>query len=176
MAGSELPRYSARGGPWGLIDPPQPGFGLENEPRADLTPEKHTINPPHPNNPNKNNGAIFSRLAIAPTSIKWCLLMACCKVDGESIVRASAVLKSQGRENWFRGRPGPVWARANSRSVRDAACGEIRGKTCHGVTSYGATGPGCVWYSYLIANGGRDLPQYTKKRCVVRASTPTFAK
>ena len=42
--------------------------------------------------------------------------------DDELVVRASAVLKSQGRENWSRGRPGPVWARTNSRSFRDTSC------------------------------------------------------
>ena len=39
--------------------------------------------------------------------------------DDELLVRASAVLKSQGRENWSRGRPDPLWARINSLSVRD---------------------------------------------------------
>ena len=48
--------------------------------------------------------------------------------DGELIVRASAVLKSQGPENWSRGRPGLVRARTNSRSVRGGLCGKIRGK------------------------------------------------
>ena len=48
--------------------------------------------------------------------------------DDELIVRASAVLKSQGPENWSRGRPGLRWARTNSRSARDASCGKIRGK------------------------------------------------
>ena len=47
--------------------------------------------------------------------------------DGELLVRASAVLKSQGPENWSRGRPGLVRARTNSRSVRDRPCGKIRG-------------------------------------------------
>ena len=41
--------------------------------------------------------------------------------DDELIVRASAVLKSQGPENWSRGRPGPHWARKNSLSARDAS-------------------------------------------------------
>ena len=45
--------------------------------------------------------------------------------DDELIARASAVLKSQGRGNWPRGRPGPVWARTKTRSLRDASCGEI---------------------------------------------------
>ena len=31
-------------------------------------------------------------------------------------------------------------------------------KTCNSSSS----GPGCVWYSFLIANGGRDLSQYIK--------------
>ena len=39
--------------------------------------------------------------------------------DDEFLVRASAVLKSQGPESWSRGRPGPLWARKNPRSVRD---------------------------------------------------------
>ena len=52
--------------------------------------------------------------------------------DDELLVRASAVLKSQGPENWSRGRPGPHWARTNSRSARDASCGKIRGKTAGG--------------------------------------------
>ena len=46
--------------------------------------------------------------------------------DDELLVRASAVLKSQGPENWSRGRPGLRWARTNSRSVRDASCGKTR--------------------------------------------------
>ena len=49
--------------------------------------------------------------------------------DGELLVRASAVLNSEGPENWPRGRPGPLWARANSRSVRDTSCEKIRGET-----------------------------------------------
>ena len=62
--------------------------------------------------------------------------------DDELLVRASAVLKSQGPENWSRGRPGPHWARTNPRSVRDVSCGKIREKTAGGVASCGATGPG----------------------------------
>ena len=34
--------------------------------------------------------------------------------DGELLMRASAVLKSQGSENWSRGRPGPHWARKST--------------------------------------------------------------
>ena len=48
--------------------------------------------------------------------------------DDELLVRASAVLKSQGPENWSRGRPGPHWARTNSRSARDASAGKSGGK------------------------------------------------
>ena len=49
------------------------------------------------------------------------------------VVRASAVLKSEGPENWSRGRPGLLWARTNSRSVRGASCGKPReGKTLVG--------------------------------------------
>jgi len=62
--------------------------------------------------------------------------------DDELLVRASAVLKSQGPENWPRGRPGSHWALTNSRSVRDASCGKTRGETAGGVASCGATGPG----------------------------------
>ena len=40
------------------------------------------------------------------------------------------MLKSQGPENWPRGRPGLLWARTNSRSVRGESCGKTReGKT-----------------------------------------------
>ena len=38
------------------------------------------------------------------------------------LVRASAVLKSQGSENGLRGRPGPLWAHTNISSVREAPC------------------------------------------------------
>ena len=51
--------------------------------------------------------------------------------DDELLVReileiASAVLKSQGPENWSRGRPGLLRARKNSCFVRDTSCGKIR--------------------------------------------------
>ena len=82
--------------------------------------------------------------------------------DDELIVRASAVLKSQGPENWSRGRPGLRWARTNSRSARDASCGKIRGKTAGGVTSCDAAGPGYLWYSFRLQMGGRDLSQHIK--------------
>ena len=69
--------------------------------------------------------------------------------DDELIVRASAVLKSQGPENWSRGRPGLLRARTNSRSVRDGLCGKIRGgETAGGVASCDAAGPGYLWYSF----------------------------
>ena len=49
--------------------------------------------------------------------------------DDELLVRASAVLKSQGPENWPRGRPGLLWARENPRSVRDTPWfGDTRGE------------------------------------------------
>ena len=51
---------------------------------------------------------------------------------------------------------GFLWARANSRSVRDSSCGKIRGKAAGGVASCGATGPGCLWCSCLFTNGGRE--------------------
>ena len=82
--------------------------------------------------------------------------------DDELIVRASAVLKSQGPENWSRGRPGLRWARTNSRSARDASCGKIRGKTAGGVTSCDAAGPGYLWYSFRLQMRGRDLSQHIK--------------
>ena len=47
--------------------------------------------------------------------------------DDELLVRASAVLKSQGPENWSRGRPGLMRARTNSRFAWDRSCGKIRG-------------------------------------------------
>ena len=69
--------------------------------------------------------------------------------DDELVVRASAVLKSQGPENWSRGRPGPLRARTNPRSVRDGLCGKTRGGgTAGGVASCDAAGPGYLWYSF----------------------------
>ena len=47
-------------------------------------------------------------------------------------------------------------------AVRDTSCGKSPGKNAGGVASCGATGPGCLWCSFLFVNGGRDLPQYIK--------------
>ena len=100
--------------------------------------------------------------------------------DDGLLVRALAVLKSQGHRGQKTGPVGdlpPRWARTNSRSVRrDTSCGGIREKNARGVASYGATGTGFVWCSFLILNKGRDLSQYIKKRSDVQASAPTFAK
>ena len=83
--------------------------------------------------------------------------------DDELLVRASAVLKSQGPENWSHGRPGLLRARTNSRSVRDASCGKIRrGKNRRwgGVMWRRRSGVLVVFFSFV--NGGRDLSQHIK--------------
>ena len=105
---------------------------------------------------------LFCSAKQGKTSENAAFRLFCSGDDDELLARASAVLKSQGPENWSRGRPGPHWARANSRSVRDTSCGKIRGGTTGGLASCGVTGPGCLWCSFLFVNGGRDLSQYTK--------------
>ena len=127
--------------------------------------------------------------------------------DGELLVRASAVLKSQGRrklapwetrsslgarklalcprrimrENPWKMCPPPcapcwllagriLWVLAGACQFSTVWAGlrlihhhrEIRGENARGVASYDATGPGYVWYYFMIANGGRDLSQYIK--------------
>ena len=49
-----------------------------------------------------------------------------CSDDDELLARASAVLKSQGPENFPRGKLFHLWARKKSRSVRGASCGKSR--------------------------------------------------
>ena len=84
---------------------------------------------------------VFGRRSVlgAVRKCSWCEWT---PDDDELIVRASAVLKSQGPENWSRGRPGPHWARTNPRSVRDISRENSGEKTAGGVASCGATGPG----------------------------------
>ena len=95
--------------------------------------------------------------------------------DDELLVRASAVLKSQGPENWSHGRPGLLRARTNSRSVRDASCGKIRrggNRRWGGVMWRRRSGVLVVFFSFV--NGGEGPVTAHKKR-FVRAKAPTFA-
>ena len=72
-------------------------------------------------------------------------------------------------------RGGGPRARKAPRSVLGKSCGKTRGKNARWVKSHGATGPGCVRYSFLIANGGKGSATVHKKRSV-RTSAPKFAK
>ena len=85
--------------------------------------------------------------------------------DDELLVRASAVLKSQGPENWSRGRPGLLRARTNSRSVRGQIVrenpGEEKNRWWGGAIRRRRSGVLVVFFSFV--NGGRDLSQYIKR-------------
>ena len=94
--------------------------------------------------------------------------MPCCvrpRDDGELLVRASAVLKSQGPESWSRGRPGLLWARANSRSARDASCGKIRegGNRWWGGVMWRRRSGVLVVFFFVRKWREGDLSQYKKK-------------
>ena len=83
--------------------------------------------------------------------------------DDELLVRASAVLKSQGPENWPRGRPGLLRARKNPRSVRGASCGKTREeKTAGGVASRWRHRSGVLVVFFFVRKKRRegDLAQY----------------
>ena len=82
--------------------------------------------------------------------------------DDKSLVRASVVLKSQGRKKLV-----PWETRSPLGAHKQLAlcpghrsCGKIHEKNARGVAPCGATGPGCVWYYFMFVNEGRDLAQY----------------
>ena len=77
--------------------------------------------------------------------------------DDELLVRAPAVLKSQGPENWSRGIPGLLWARANSRSVRGVSFSKKNGKGRAGKTVACAGQWGFVYDSKKARNGRERL-------------------
>ena len=89
--------------------------------------------------------------------------------DGELLVRASAVLKSQAGARKLV----PWETRSPSGAYKPTLCpGHIVRenpgveKNAGGVASCDVAGLGCLWFSFLFVNGGRDLPQYIKKRSI----------
>ena len=110
--------------------------------------------------PGLHMNTVVARLAIFASSVS-------AADDGELLVRASAVLKSQGpraQETGSVGDPPPsgrVQTRALS-GAHHAGRKPVENPLVGWRHMTPSTGPGCVWYSFLIANGGRDLSQYTK--------------
>ena len=83
------------------------------------------------------------------------------------LVRASAVLKSQGRKKKrARGRSDPS-GRVKTRALSGTHhAGDSVEENARGVASYDTIGPRCVWYSFLDVDGARALSQSTKERFV----------
>ena len=96
--------------------------------------------------------------------------------DDELPLRASAVLKSRGAADWSRGRPGPLWARTNSRSVRGTPCGKIwRGRWWGGGVWRHRAGVLVVFFS-VCKWGEGPVTAHKGSVFVRRASARTFAR